>query len=331
MTSLERVWRAVKFETPDRIPRDLWAVPAVYHRYGDEMNRLLRKYPIDIGESGYKVPWEPETFYEVGTYTDPWGVVLQNGCRGIFPNPVQHPLADDHAILHYHPPVHLVAEGFDNVPNFLTRDRTLFINGGSIRLFERMQWLRGFDRLMLDIAEDNPIFYKIRDMVHEFNMLNLRALLRCGFDGIFIMDDWGSQKAIFIHPKTWRKLFLNCYREMFSTIHAAGKLVFFHSDGYILDIIEDLVQAGADVINCQVTCMPINKISEQFRGRICFWGELNRQTTLPLGTPSDVHAEKRVLVKHLALPTGGLIGMGVAMQDVPLENIEAMMMPWNEE
>ncbi|MDI7275944.1 MAG: uroporphyrinogen decarboxylase family protein, partial [Anaerolineae bacterium] len=148
-------------------------------------------------------------------------------------------------------------------------------------------------------------------------------------DAITFSDDWGSQTALLISPRAWRRVFAPCYQDMFRATHAAGKLVFFHTDGYTLEIIEDLIGLGADAINCQVTCMDLADLGGRFRGRVCFWGEANRQHTLPFGTPGDVRREVRSIVEHLACPDGGMIGLGTAMADVPLQNIEALLTSWN--
>jgi uroporphyrinogen-III decarboxylase len=211
----------------------------------------------------------------------------------------------------------------------LAADHTRFVLAGCVRLFERLQWLRGMERLLLDMAEDHAALYQLRDRVHAFNMRNLAALLRYDVDAVQIMDDWGSQSSLLISPRTWRRVFAPCYGEMFRLVHAAGKLVFFHTDGHTEPIVEDLVDLGVDVINIQVTCMDVEALGRKFRGRVCFWGEPDRQLTLPLGTPADVHCEVTTLVHHLSTTDGGIIGLGTIMPDVPLANAEAMLAAWN--
>ena len=330
MNSRERVWSAVTFEKPDRIPLDMWIVPGTWDHYGQDLEALLQRYPLDIGPSGYRVPWEDAAQYEPGEWCDPWGVVWQNAHPGLFAQAKTFPAADDAQVARYEPPWELAEGGCEQVAETLKADHSRFVVAGCVRLFERLQWLRGMERLLLDLAEDHPALYVLRDRVHEFNMRNLEHLLRYDVDGIEIMDDWGSQRSLLISPRTWRRVFAPCYREMFAHVHAAGKLVFFHTDGYTEQIIQDLVELGADAINCQVTCMDIEALGRRFGGQVCFWGEPDRQHTLPLATPAAVQREVHSLVRALARPEGGIIGLGTAMPDVPLANIEAMLAAWNE-
>jgi uroporphyrinogen decarboxylase len=330
MDSRERVWRAVKFEGPDRVPIDLWSVPGAWQRHGAALTELLARYPLDMGPSGYRCAWEDPAQCDVGQWRDPWGVGWENAEKGVFAQAKVHPAADDAAMRGYQPPWELAAAGCEEIERTLQADHSRFVGGGFIRIFERLQWLRGMEALLIDLVEGNPDLLTLRDRVHAFNMANLRQLLRYDLDAITFSDDWGSQSALLISPRIWRRVFAPCYREMFAETHAAGKLVFFHTDGYTLEIVEDLIGLGVDALNTQVTCMDIPELGRRFAGRVCFWGEADRQHTLPYGSADDVRREVRLIADNLACPGGGLIGLGTAMADVPLENVEALLSAWNE-
>ena len=61
---------------------------------------------------------------------------------------------------------------------------------------------------------------------------------------IVIMDDWGAQDRMMVSPAIWRELFKPIYREYCDVARQAGKFVFMHSDGCILDILPDLIEVG---------------------------------------------------------------------------------------
>ncbi len=48
ITSRERVHRALRFESPDRAPRELWALPGINMFRRDEMDPLQARYPSDF-------------------------------------------------------------------------------------------------------------------------------------------------------------------------------------------------------------------------------------------------------------------------------------------
>ncbi|MCJ7680429.1 MAG: methyltransferase, partial [Candidatus Aminicenantes bacterium] len=114
-------------------------------------------------------------------------------------------------------------------------------------------------------------------------------------DAIALMDDWGTQTGLLASPETFRRLFLPMYRDYAAVAHSAGKFLFMHSDGWITDIIPDLIQAGVDALNAQVFCMGVENLGRLFRGRITFWGEMDRQNLLPNGSKDEIAAAVRRL------------------------------------
>ena len=63
--------------------------------------------------------------------------------------------------------------------------------------------------------------------------------------------------------------------------------MFMHSDGNTLRIIPKLIDLGLDAINSQIFCMGVENLA-QFKGKITFWGEIDRQHLIPNGTPQQI-------------------------------------------
>jgi uroporphyrinogen decarboxylase len=202
-------------------------------------------------------------------------------------------------------------------------DRYIMLDGG-MTLFERMIDLRGFEEAMADIAEPGPAFYEIRDRIVDYNISIIDRLLEYGPDGIYLSDDWGSQISLMINPEHWRTLFLPCYIRMFERIRQAGKHVFFHTDGYTADILPDLVKAGADVFWADLTVNPLSLLKEELGGKVCFQGLTDVQFTMRWGTPAEVEAHGKALIKDLGDFNGGFIACSEADPDQPWENIKSI-------
>jgi uroporphyrinogen-III decarboxylase len=103
-------------------------------------------------------------------------------------------------------------------------------------------------------------------------------------------------------------LFKPLYAEYVAIAHKHGKHAFMHSDGYIADIIPDLIEIGVDVLNSQVFCMDVEDLGNRFGGKLCFWGEMDRQHLLPRGTPEEV-AEGATRLVNAFHRGGGFIAM----------------------
>jgi uroporphyrinogen decarboxylase len=330
MNSKERVRRAVTFTTPDQIPVDIWVLPAALERHGKELQELLRAFPKDFGEDGFVSPLPEEKLYEPGIVTDPWGSVWENTTRGIMGQVRHYPLNDWSNLEHYRPPYHLLGKGFEHVDEAMQRNAHKFIlaNGGS--LFHRMCWLRDPHYLYIDLLEEKQEVFVLRDMIVEYLLKHLDFALKHDHDGVVFSDDWGTQTQLVISPVLWRKIFRPCYEELCNRVHAEERLIFFHSDGYILDIIGDLIDLKVSALNCQVACMGAHVLGERFKGKVCFWGELDRQHLLPRGNPRTIREAIRESVECFSVTTGGYIFQAELNADVPIENVRAMLEGWQE-
>jgi len=147
---------------------------------------------------------------------------------------------------------------------------------------------------------------------------------------VALMDDWGSNTSLLISPALWRAVFKPMYKAYCDAIHAGGKFVFFHSDGNIEAIYGDLIEIGVDALNSQLFCMDIEKLSANHKGKITFWGEIDRQHVLPYGSTGDVKAAVRRLRKALYDPRGGVIAQCEWGKDNTRENVQAVFEAWDD-
>jgi hypothetical protein len=248
---------------------------------------------------------------------------------------VKDPLLADWAALdHLHPPDEILRNADFSRVNASCAATNRFVKAGrrygtTVRPFERMQFLRGPENLLMDLAWGVREVYRLRDLVHEFFLRELDLWAKTDVDGIPFMDDWGGQDRLLVSPQMWREFFKPLYADYCRIAHDAGKFVFFHSDGYILDIIPDLVEVGVDALNAQLFCMDIEGIGRRFKGEITFWGEIDRQWVLPFGGEDDVRAAVGRVRAALDDGRGGLIAQCEWGNDVPGANVAAVFEAWH--
>jgi len=334
MTSRERVIRTLEFKEIDRAPRDLWCLPGVMSQRLDEVNEVSMKFPGDIGYpdhsygSGESCKGEP---FKAGSWIDEWGSEWHAGEDGIAGEVKGYPLTDWAKLDSYKLPWECLDNADFSRVNKSCNDTDKFVRAGTkTRPFERMQFLRGTENLFMDLAYGTKEVYKLRDMLHEFSLREMEMWAKTDVDGVSFMDDWGSQLSLLISPDMWREFFKPLYKDYCDIIHGSGKYVFFHSDGNIEAIYPDLIEIGINAINSQLFCMDIKKLS-QYKGKIVFWGEIDRQFVLPFGTTDDVKAAVARAANHLFLPerTGMIAQCEWGMND-PKKNIEAVFAEWNK-
>ncbi len=325
MNGRERVWAAIRFTTPDRIPLIYGILPGAVDHFGADLARIMARYPSDFaGQDGPLQGSFELTHYHAGTDVDAWGSLWKNMGLGTIGQVSGHPIADWDALRHYRPP-DLGAEDWQGLDEMIERgrERGQFVMPAAGRLFERMHFLRGYDRLLYDIADCRPEVERLLNLVLEHDLAVAELMAQRDIDGISYMDDWGTQSALMIRPDVWRQLFKPAYRRLAQVAHDAGKAFYFHSDGCIKDIIPDLIEVGVDVLNPQFSCHDLAELAAICRGRVCIATDLDRQHILPHGTPDEVRAYTRSVVETFVHPGGGLIGRVEAAPDTPAANIEA--------
>lgn len=334
MNSRERVIRTLRFEEVDRVPRNLWALPGVQMYRKQEIEEILEKYPDDFTGPVYKygagrrckgIPGN------VGEYIDAWGSKWHVGEPGVAGEVKEFPIADWVSLDSYDLPWELLDEADMSQVNKSCAETDKFVIAGTeTRPFERMQFIRGTENLLVDLALGEPEVYRLRDRLHEFYIREIKMWAETDVDAVQFMDDWGSQRSLLISPTLWREFYKPLYKEYCDILHSKGKFVFFHSDGNIKSIFPDLIEIGINAVNSQLFCMDMEKLGELYSGKIAFWGEIDRQKILPFGTVEEARSAVRRVSAALMNKkrTGVIAQLEWGLKD-PKENIEAVYDEWN--
>jgi uroporphyrinogen-III decarboxylase len=146
---------------------------------------------------------------------------------------------------------------------------------------------------------------------------------------IWLGDDVGAQNAMLISPAMWRRFLKPRLAELISSLKRLNPQVkiAYHSDGMIYPIIQELVEIGLDVLNpIQPAAVDPVRLKKEFGDRLCFWGSVDLQHTLPYGTPGEVKEEIITRLETIGANGGLIIGPTHNVQlDTPLENFWAMV------
>jgi hypothetical protein len=314
----EIVRRALRFEHPERLPRDLWILPWANLHHPEAVAELERRHPSDFATTQYfyrpsvRAEGNP---YQAGTSTDAWGCVFRNiqpGLIGEVEDPILADMADAGA---YQPPYEQLprsdsrewSAAKDVIREFYAgSDRFVFANICP-QPWERYQFLRGTENALLDVLMPELGLTDLLQKIHDFYLTEMELWCTTEVDAIRLADDWGTQAQLLIQPDLWRHLFKPLYREYCDLAKAQGKFVFMHSDGCISNIYEDLIEIGVDAVNSQLFCMDLARLARIAKGKITFWGEIDRQHILTSNDPAEGRRAVREVARHLYDPAGGII------------------------
>jgi uroporphyrinogen decarboxylase len=357
MKHRDRVLVALNRERPDRCPmqvsftpefavrlrNDLGISDAALHNPHGGGNTYVLERTLDEDLVLTSVGWAnsyyaTDALSEDGVhYTDEWGIGWKNVPyetkfgTGHYTEIANHPLADDAAIASYQPPdpnrPELYVEAESVLQEF--KDEYWIVGVTVCTIFETAWALRGLARTLMDFSLNPDLVEALFDIPFHYHLTAARKLTELGVDMIWIGDDVGSQDRMLISPATWRRFF----KPRMATFIASLKQinpdvkVAYHSDGDISPIIPDLIDVGLDVLNpVQPRSMDPEKLERAYGDRLCFWGTIDEQHTLPFGSPAQVEQEVRTRLKTIGQGGGLIIGPTHHVQlDTPLENFWAMV------
>jgi uroporphyrinogen decarboxylase len=357
MKHRERVLMALHHEEPDRCPMQIGFTPEFASRLKDDLgltdedfhnphgggNTYVLERTLDEDMLLTSVGWAnsyyaTEVYSKDGvSYTDEWGVGWKNVeyetrfGKGRYTEIVGHPLADDDAIDSYQLPDPNRPELYDEAERVIKeyKDEYWIVGVTVTTIFETAWALRGYERTLMDLAVHPDFIEKLFDIPFNYHLTAAKKLVEMGVDMIWIGDDVGAQDRMLISPETWRRFFKPRMATFISTLKSINPdvKIAYHSDGNIYPIIPELIEIGLDVLNpIQPQSMDPEKLKREYGDKLCFWGSVDEQYTLPFGTPAEVEKEVTTRLKTLGKNGGLIIGPTHHVQlDTSLENFWALV------
>jgi len=339
MNERENYLRAVRFERPDWVPMIFHINPACWRHYDPAaLEDLVAAHPrlfppfqmAQVQREDALGPWQRAS----RPFTDPWGCVWKTTEDGIAGAVVQHPLADWSGFETYHAPDPDRNDGMSPV-DWAAVAGSLRQAAAAGRLregglphghtFLRLYYLRGYENLILDMADEDPRLLRLIALVEQFNAAVVRCYLQCGAEVVTFPEDLGMQRGPMLSPAHFRRYIQPSYRRLMAPVRQAGALVHMHSDGDIRSLADDLLDCNIDALNLQDLVNGIDWIASRLKGRVCIDLDIDRQSVTRFGTPEEIDRLIREEVATLGSPRGGLMMIYGLYPGVSLPNVRALM------
>jgi len=342
MNGREIIKQTLRFNSPERAGIDLWCLPWVKENYPKELSALLEEFPNDIiwvpncytgiDKTIYDFYSGQGALHQPGKATDEWGCTFTNLMRGIVGEVKDPPVKEWKDIDKVKIPYDYLSIDKEKVNSFCkSTDKYVLAgvtDGNMARPFERLQFIRGSENLYIDLYEKPRELFDFIEKLHDFYKKIYELWCETDIDGICFMDDWGSQRSLLISPNLWVEIFKPLYKDYADIAHKHRKDIFMHSDGYILDIYPHLIDIGIDAVNSQVFCIGLENL-KQYKGKISFWGEVDRQHLLPKGSLQDVEDAVKRMHDNL-YNNGGVIAQCDFTIGAKPENVKKVFETWRD-
>jgi uroporphyrinogen decarboxylase len=132
-----------------------------------------------------------------------------------------------------------------------------------------------------------------------------RLLAQHGLDAVRLSPDYGHGRATYCSPDLFRRAFFPGLAGLCAEIHAAGLAVLFHCDANMHQLMELMVEAGADMYQSIEPHEPMDQYKRQVGDRLTLWGNISCHD-LCTATPDVIRRQARLAIRHCG-PGGGFI------------------------
>lgn len=352
MKPRERCEIALSHQAPDRPPFQATFTPEFAERLRKELG-ISNPQPHDPHGGRWNtcelelathqdalqcsIGWVTNYYLDTKPYTDDWGVewVLTPYQtpfgEGHFTEIHRGPLYEAEAIDRYTPPDPNRPELYANLQRLIDAYQKDYYIIGRLHctIFETAWALRGFTNLIMDFARSPELAHRILEIPYRYHKAVACKMASMGVDMIWLGDDVSGQDNLFFSPAMWRTYLKGRMADIISSAKAIKPdlKIAYHCDGNVMKLIPDLIEIGIDVLNpIQPECLPPQQVKEQFGDRLCFFGGIAVQSTLPFGTPEDVAREVRARQATLGKGGGWICAPTHHVQlDTPMENFWALV------
>ncbi len=358
MDSRERVFRALNFEQPDRVPIDFWMSSGFKNKLlsylGVSEKAFLDAHDVDLRYiEGPKYVGPPLRTFPDGTDEDIWGVrratvtVMTTGGQETYKEVAWSPLSlattveDVENYDHWPSPdwfdYSLIEKQCEEIRK---EGRVVVFMGDRMNRLAQLKpamYLRGVEEIFVDMSAypeiAEAIFARICKFYCEYAERIFEAA-RGKIDILLMGDDFGSQTGPLMSPEMWVRFLGKGFSDYISLAKTYGLRVIHHTCGSVRQLIPLMIERGLDVLQSlqpEARDMDPRGLKAEFGPKLAFHGGVSIQRTLPFGTPEDVRNEVKDRIEALA-PGGGYILCTAhnIQADTPVENVFALLCAYKE-
>ena len=335
MESRERVLRTLAFKETDRVPFDISGRENdLSHFLGiNNIEEMRKTIGIDfrhIPVSDLKDSRGLKRFHK-GHEANVWGVPFICGSNN---NQELCPLYEvssvDEVEAYEWPSVENI--NIYDIDKLLTENEGYFLSAYIwAPIFHDFTWLCGYENCLALFLTEPEIAKAVLRRSTDFWIGLTKKVLEMGggrFDCALNCNDFGTQRGLLMSPDIWRAFIKPELKRFYDCIKYYEVKVYQHSCGSIAEIIPDLIEIGADILDpVQVAAdgMDVTDLAEKFGGKIAFHGGIDTQYVLPFYSEEEVRAEVRKVIAALGSKGGYILcGSQEYMDDIPIENIAAV-------
>ncbi|HCE78477.1 MAG TPA: uroporphyrinogen decarboxylase (URO-D), partial [Lachnospiraceae bacterium] len=169
---------------------------------------------------------------------------------------------------------------------------TMVVMGTGI--FEQLHMLMTFEDTLMNMLLEPEAMKELIDVICDYRLTYMKLIVEhLHPDCIVSHDDWGSRTSLFFSVDTWRELFREPYRKLYSYLHSQNVIVMHHGDSYMEPLVQDMAEIGVDIWQGVLNTNNIPKICEEVGDRMLLMGGVDSVIDRADATEEEIRKETR--------------------------------------
>ena len=315
MTSRERVKHVLAGKAPDRLPFNFWMDRDKMAEYDEKWGADFRltHYDADVIEAFIALPFwselQAKTINDGKTLwqTEPLVQSMRDAIDLAMPDPTDPSVYSD-----------IEAKRSANP------DKAIFAM--MLAPLGILEPLRLAENLFLDLYDSAEEIHAILGRVKPVLMEAARRACAMDIDVLYLAADICSRDGAMVSPKQLREFHFDYMREVIDIAHESGKKVFYHSDGFIIPVLDIYIEYGIDGCNpLEPRYNDAQEFADRFGGKLMLYGGGDNCGVIPDGTVEEVREHVRRRFDILGRNGNFIFSTHDIPSHCPKENLDAMV------
>ena len=135
----------------------------------------------------------------------------------------------------------------------------------------------GIEKCWVSLGEEPDLMMAWFDRYADWLCGLMDRCVEIGVDMFTLSDDWGSNKTMLFSPRMWRREIRPYTERVVKHANSLGKPVMLHSDGYIMQIMDDIVDMGFTMLHPiqESSGMDPRTVKDNYGDKLTLYGSLD--------------------------------------------------------
>ena len=306
--SEERIIRTLELRETDRVPTFEWYIDKrVIESLLPGSNYEKFCYDMDIDAICIECDYENK-YLDGGLIEDEWQMIKKDtGEAHTFP--LDGPVRTMKDAEQYIPPDPHKPGRYTSIEKAIKEHKgkkALILHLNDV--FSIPSRLMPFETFLIKLMEEPEIVKILIEKTIDINLEMAKEAAKRGVEIIYTGDDFAYNSGLIIPPAKFSEIFFPELKRVIKGYKELGLKVIKHTDGYIMPIMDMIIEAGFDCIDPidPIAGMSLQKVKSEYGKKICIKGNVDCSETLSFKSVSEAIEETKKCLE-IGMPGGGYI------------------------